>query len=88
MLFLYMFCALWGYGAVFGEALATYAPVPFLGATGAYRMYVILFGLIVVPLSTLDIKEQAAFQVKMLNDMYVLHGTAAVLLYKVAGLLV
>eukprot|EP00752_Nemacystus_decipiens_P009075 g8103.t1 len=63
MLFMYMFCALWGYGAVFGEALATYAPVPFLGATGAYRMYVVLFGLVVVPLSTLDIKEQAVFQV-------------------------
>ncbi|CAM9330066.1 unnamed protein product [Hapterophycus canaliculatus] len=63
MLFLYMFCALWGYGAVFGEALATYAPVPFLGEMGAYRMYVVLFGLVVVPLSTLDIKEQATFQV-------------------------
>eukprot|EP00903_Cladosiphon_okamuranus_P005331 g5329.t1 len=62
-LFMYMFCALWGYGAVFGEALATYAPVPFLDATGAYRMYVFLFGLVVVPLSTLDIKEQATFQV-------------------------
>ncbi|CAM9635109.1 unnamed protein product [Pylaiella littoralis] len=62
-LFLYMFCALWGYGAVFGQALATYAPVPFLGAVGAYRMYVFLFGLVVVPLSTLEIKEQATFQV-------------------------
>lgn len=59
-----MFCALWGYGAVFGQALATYAPVPFLGAVGAYRMYVFLFGLVVVPLSTLDIKEQATFQVR------------------------
>lgn len=65
MLFLYMFCALWGYGAVFGEALATYAPVPFLGDMGAYRMYVVLFGLVVVPLSTLDIKEQATFQVRI-----------------------
>lgn len=65
MLFLYMFCALWGYGAVFGEALATYAPVPFLGDMGAYRMYVVLFGLVVVPLSTLDIKEQAVFQVSV-----------------------
>lgn len=65
MLFLYMFCALWGYGAVFGEALATYAPVPFLGQMGAYRMYVVLFGLVVVPLSTLDIKEQATFQVRV-----------------------
>ncbi|CAM9126041.1 unnamed protein product, partial [Laminaria digitata] len=62
-LFLYMFCALWGYGAVFGQSLATYAPVPFLGETGAYRLYVVLFSFIVVPLSTLDIKEQAAFQV-------------------------
>lgn len=60
---MYMFCALWGYGAVFGQALATYAPVPFLGAMGAYRMYVVLFGLVVVPLSTLDVKEQATFQV-------------------------
>ncbi|CAB1101799.1 unnamed protein product [Ectocarpus sp. CCAP 1310/34] len=63
MLFLYMFCALWGYGAVFGEALATYAPVPFLGPVGAYRMYVVLFGMVVVPMSTLEIKEQATFQV-------------------------
>lgn len=58
-----MFCALWGYGAVFGQSLATYAPVPFLGETGAYRLYVVLFSCIVVPVSTLDIKEQAAFQV-------------------------
>ncbi|CAM9145975.1 unnamed protein product, partial [Hapterophycus canaliculatus] len=63
MLLLSMFCALWGHGAVFGDALATYAPVPFLGDAGAYRMYVVLFGLVVVPLSTLDIKEQATFQV-------------------------
>ncbi|CAN0549295.1 unnamed protein product, partial [Ectocarpus sp. 8 AP-2014] len=62
-LFLYMFCALWGYGAVFGEALATYAPVPLLGPVGAYRMYVVLFGMVVVPMSTLEIKEQATFQV-------------------------
>lgn len=60
---MYMFCALWGYGAVFGQSLATYAPVPFLGETGAYRLYVVLFSCIVVPMSTLDIKEQAAFQV-------------------------
>ena len=68
MLFMYMFCALWGYGAVFGEALATYAPVPFLGSMGAYRLYVVLFGLVVVPLSTLDIKEQAIFQVTCLTS--------------------
>lgn len=64
MLVLSMFCALWGHGVVFGDALATYAPVPFLGDAGAYRMYVVLFGLVVVSLSTMDIKEQAAFQVR------------------------
>lgn len=59
----YNFFALWGYGAVFGDALSTYAPVPFLGDAGAYRMYVVLFALVVVPLATMEIKEQAVFQV-------------------------
>ncbi|CAN0378008.1 unnamed protein product [Ascophyllum nodosum] len=63
LLFLYMFCALWGYAAVFGEALATYAPLPFLGYTGAYRLYVMVFGAVVVPLSCTNIKEQALFQI-------------------------
>lgn len=73
-LFLYMFCALWGYGAVFGQSLATYAPVPFLGEEGAYRLYVVLFSLIVVPMSTLNIKEQAAFQASNLGRKSWKHG--------------
>ncbi|CAN0377975.1 unnamed protein product [Ascophyllum nodosum] len=63
LLFLYMFCALWGYAAVFGEALATYASLPFLGYTGAYRLYVMVFGAVVVPLLCTNIKEQALFQI-------------------------
>lgn len=63
---LYNFFALWGYAAVFGDALSTYAPVPFLGDSGAYRMYVVLFSLVVVPLSTMEIKEQAVFQVGLI----------------------
>lgn len=63
----YTFFALWGYGAVFGDAMSTYAPVPFLGEVGAYSMYVLLFAFVVVPLSTMEIKEQAAFQVHRKN---------------------
>lgn len=73
-LFLYMFCALWGYGAVFGQSLATYAPVPYLGEKGAYRLYVVLFSCIVVPMSTLDIKEQAVFQVGLSRESSLLSG--------------
>lgn len=63
VLVVYTFCVLWGFGAVFGSSLAAYAPVPHVGPEGAYRIYVVLFALIVVPLSTLHMKEQAAFQV-------------------------
>ncbi|CAN0024691.1 unnamed protein product, partial [Discosporangium mesarthrocarpum] len=61
-LFLYMAGALWGYGAVFGAALSAYAPIPGLAEAEAYQLYIFLFAAVVVPLSVLDIKEQAGFQ--------------------------
>ena len=35
-----------------------------MGYTGAYRLYVMVFGAVVVPLSCTNIKEQALFQVE------------------------
>ncbi|CAM9564587.1 unnamed protein product [Ascophyllum nodosum] len=85
LLFLYMFCALWGYATVFGEALATYAPLPFLRYTGAYRLYVMIFGAVVVPLSCMGIKEQALFQIVLtilrFAALLAMVGSIAVSLY-------
>lgn len=66
----YNFFSLCGHCALFGNGLATYAPLPFLGEVGSYRMYVLLFSIVMVPLSTMEIKEQAGFQVRCdgIND--------------------
>jgi len=77
-LVLLCFSAAWSYASVFGNAFAAYIPVPFLNSGGTcektdstdscmelYRFYILLFGIIAIPLSTLGVKEQELFQVVM-----------------------
>ena len=77
---LYQLGTLWSYASVFGEAVASVVPLPgFNGGStcdiydadnatsclSLYRAWVGVFTLIGVPLSLLDVREQAGFQVAM-----------------------
>ena len=74
-----MFGILWGFVAVFAASMAANVPTPF-AASGAtcdkesasdgecdapYRLFVLLFAAITVPLSCIDLKEQRILQVVM-----------------------
>jgi len=72
---LFLFSAAWGYASVFANAFAAYFPVPFLNdfktcrdeseCFGLYSFYILVFAIITVPMSLLEVKEQEAFQIFM-----------------------
>jgi hypothetical protein len=59
-LFMYTFGLLWAYGTVFANAFAQKFPI--LGDFYSYYAYIVVFGLFVIPLSCLDLKEQVTVQ--------------------------
>jgi len=56
----YSYGFLWAYASVFGSAMATVLP---LGDIDSYPLYILLFALIVVPMSFLELSEQVTVQV-------------------------
>ena len=65
---------LWGYTAVFAQAAAAAISLPSApscdvysdpsdSCLGLYRVYVLAFGVVVLPLSLLPVKEQISFQI-------------------------
>eukprot|EP00455_Lapot_gusevi_P012607 TRINITY_DN1601_c0_g1_i3.p1 TRINITY_DN1601_c0_g1~~TRINITY_DN1601_c0_g1_i3.p1 ORF type:complete len:523 (-),score=75.63 TRINITY_DN1601_c0_g1_i3:41-1609(-) len=77
---IYLVAALWSYTSVFASALASRIPVSFLNdgntcdvyAAGAgsgcfelYLFYAVIFAVVVVPLTTLDLSEQKIVQVSL-----------------------
>ena len=77
---LYQTGSLWSFASVFGEAIASIAPLPGVhggascdiyseggdaGCVALYRCWVALFGAAALPLALLGVREQKAFQVAM-----------------------
>ena len=74
LLSFYMYGLLWAYPSVFGNSFADQLPSPFNGGhacgdnqtcTDPVRFYILVFGLIVVPMSCIDLEEQVGVQVAM-----------------------
>jgi len=60
---IYMYGSLWAYSTVFANALAVQIPLPLVDWNISYCIYLVVFGMIVVPSSCLELKEQVFFQV-------------------------
>jgi hypothetical protein len=60
VLCVYMFGSLWCYGTVFANAFAQRLPV--FGPEYSYYGFLVIFGMFVLPLSCLDLKEQVTVQ--------------------------
>jgi amino acid permease len=70
---LYMCGLLWAYTSVFSSAMARAAPVFGNGDEYVnYTCYAIIFGLIVIPLSCLELEEQVALQVTLTGCRFVM----------------
>jgi amino acid permease len=74
LLCLFLYGVLWAYSSVFGTSFAGQIPSPFHGGhvcdgsescDGPIRFWVLIFGLIAVPLSCMDLQEQVVVQVFM-----------------------
>mmetsp|Transcript_9039 Transcript_9039/g.13911 ORF Transcript_9039/g.13911 Transcript_9039/m.13911 type:complete len:625 (+) Transcript_9039:91-1965(+) len=61
MLLCFMYGSLWAYAAIFGASFAAHALIPGIG----YRFYVLLFGIIIAPLSCRDLAEQKFIQLAL-----------------------
>ena len=61
----YMYGSMWAYASVFGSALAAHVPLPFLpgGEHASYLLYLGTFGLVTVPLTCMEMKDQVSLQV-------------------------
>jgi amino acid permease len=68
---IYMYGTLWAYSAVFADSLATRLPIMTTVAgditpnNASYKLYLLLFSMIVVPASMLELSEQVFVQVSL-----------------------
>lgn len=60
---LYLYCSLWAYTSVFGNALARMVPIP--GVEDSYLVYATIYATIVIPASCMELSEQVFVQVMM-----------------------
>eukprot|EP00957_Ditylum_brightwellii_P206220 15347405-Ditylum_brightwellii.AAC.1 len=62
----YLYLINWVYASVFGLAVARVAPLPFTDTESAsYKIYILIFAAIVVPLSMKDLEDQMLVQVSL-----------------------
>lgn len=61
----YMACMLWAYASVFSQAMATSLPIPHFSEHKNYTIYCIIFGLIVCPLSFIEVEDQIEIQITL-----------------------
>jgi hypothetical protein len=59
---IYMYSLLWAYSSVFGNALAAHVPI-FGDQNIDYLIYLLVYAMLVVPLSCIELNEQKKFQV-------------------------
>jgi len=64
MLTLYMYGTLWAYSTVFAKSLSSHLPFP-VSYEDNYTIYLVLFALGVVPLTLVELNDQAYFQVTL-----------------------
>eukprot|EP01034_Spumella_vulgaris_P030878 gene30878-38162_t len=67
---IYMYGTLWAYSTVFAKSFASHLPMTFLFAANtaqdqSYYLYLVIFGLLVVPMSLMEFTEQIAVQVAL-----------------------
>lgn len=61
VIIVYMYGTLWAYCAVFAKAFAAHLPL----SPSPYVLYAIIFGILVIPASLMEFKEQVAVQVSL-----------------------
>jgi len=72
---LYLYCSLWAYTSVFSSAIAKAAPV-FAGGNFDinYLVYAIMFAILVVPMSCMELHEQVVAQVILTGARFLMLG--------------
>jgi amino acid permease len=61
IIIIYMYGTLWAYCVVFAKAFASHLPI----FASPYVFYVVVFGMVVIPVSLMEFKEQVAVQVSL-----------------------
>ncbi len=88
----YMGCAMWSYGTIFASSMALSVPIPWFTSVNechvteacpwrcdvAYIAFLVVFAVIVVPMSCSEMKEQVVVQVALTLFRFVAIGTMVV----------
>ncbi|KAJ6238085.1 hypothetical protein M0813_03319 [Anaeramoeba flamelloides] len=85
ILTIYLFGAIWSYVAVFGTSLTSFAPIPSIthgdkcevdieftqNCNNNYLLYIVLFGIVIIPISCADLVEQKWLQIFLFGFRFV-----------------